>query len=92
LRLRTAASERCFGDVPTRPAGARTGDQPFWVIAYPDPERAEYERGIRGDVAGRCHFCGSTDLAEIDDSIVKDGWRHIAPQAERRRDTWRSSG
>jgi hypothetical protein len=62
-------------------------------IAYPDPERAEYEQGIRRDVAGRCHFCGSTDLAEIDDgAVVKDGWRHIAPQTERRRDTWRSSG
>jgi hypothetical protein len=35
-------------------------------LAYPDPERARYERGVREDVAGRCHFCGSTDLSEID--------------------------
>lgn len=35
-------------------------------LAYPDPERARYERGGREDVAGRCHFCGSTDLSEID--------------------------
>lgn len=32
-------------------------------IAYPDPERARYERAGR-DVAFRCHFCDSRDLAE----------------------------
>ncbi len=31
-------------------------------IAYPDPDRARYERG-RGDVAFRCHFCDGGDLA-----------------------------
>lgn len=31
-------------------------------IAYPDPERARYERGRRG-IAARCHFCGGRDLA-----------------------------
>jgi hypothetical protein len=30
-------------------------------IAYPDPERARYERG-RHDVAFRCHFCDGRDL------------------------------
>jgi hypothetical protein len=30
-------------------------------IAYPDPERARYERGPR-DVAFRCHFCDSRNL------------------------------
>jgi hypothetical protein len=30
-------------------------------IAYPDPERARYERGRR-DVAFRCHFCGGREL------------------------------
>jgi hypothetical protein len=35
-------------------------------IAYPDPERARQAPGIRGLSAGRCHFCGSTDLVEID--------------------------
>jgi hypothetical protein len=34
-------------------------------VAYPDPERARYERGSH-DVACRCHFCGSGDLAELD--------------------------
>jgi DNA-binding Lrp family transcriptional regulator len=33
-------------------------------VAYPDPDRAGYERGRRRDVAFRCHFCGSTKLAE----------------------------
>jgi hypothetical protein len=33
-------------------------------IAYPDPERARYERGAH-DVAFRCHFCGGRELAEI---------------------------
>jgi hypothetical protein len=32
--------------------------------AYPDPDRASYERGRRQDVAFRCHFCGSEKLAE----------------------------
>ena len=31
-------------------------------IAYPDPERARYERAGRA-VAFRCHFCGGRDLA-----------------------------
>jgi hypothetical protein len=33
-------------------------------VAYPDPDRASYERGRRRDVAFRCHFCGSEKLAE----------------------------
>ena len=33
-------------------------------IAYPDPERARYERGPY-DVAFRCHFCAGTELAQI---------------------------
>lgn len=38
-------------------------------LAYPDPERARYEqRGARYNVAGRCHFCGSTSLSEIEPS------------------------
>jgi hypothetical protein len=32
-------------------------------VAYPDPERARYERE-RGDVAFRCHFCDGRNLAE----------------------------
>lgn len=34
-------------------------------VAYPDPERARYERA-RPDVAGRCHFCGAEKLAKIE--------------------------
>ncbi|HKZ15649.1 MAG TPA: replication-relaxation family protein [Solirubrobacterales bacterium] len=34
-------------------------------IAYPDPERARYERATY-DVAFGCHFCGASQLAEID--------------------------
>jgi hypothetical protein len=34
-------------------------------VAYPDPERARYQRGSH-DVACRCHFCGGGDLAELD--------------------------
>ena len=33
-------------------------------VAYPDPDRASYERGRSPDVAFRCHFCGSEKLAE----------------------------
>lgn len=33
-------------------------------IAYPDPERARYERA-RSNVAFRCHFCGGTALVEL---------------------------
>jgi DNA-binding Lrp family transcriptional regulator len=33
-------------------------------VAYPDPDRASYERGRRRDVAYRCHFCGSEKLAQ----------------------------
>jgi DNA-binding Lrp family transcriptional regulator len=36
--------------------------RPCEEIAYPDPERARYERG-RYDVAFRCHFCDSRNLA-----------------------------
>jgi hypothetical protein len=35
-------------------------------IAYPDPKRAEYERGVHPSIAFRCHFCDSRDLVEID--------------------------
>lgn len=35
-------------------------------ITYPDPERARYERN-RPDVAFRCHFCGGSRLAKLDD-------------------------
>lgn len=38
-------------------------------IAYPDPERARGERA-RPDAAHRCHFCGGTALAAIDDPEV----------------------
>ncbi len=41
-------------------------------IAYPDPERARYERRSY-DVAFRCHFCSSRDLAE---------WKPVAGGAE----------
>lgn len=34
-------------------------------VAYPDPERARYERA-RSDVAGRCHFCSTEKLAKIE--------------------------
>jgi len=39
-------------------------------VAYPDPDRASYERGRRPDVAFRCHFCGSEKLAEWDRSAA----------------------
>jgi hypothetical protein len=38
-------------------------------IAYPDPERARYERGRR-DVAARCHFCGGRDLAPWEPAVA----------------------
>lgn len=38
-------------------------------VAYPDPDRASYERGPR-DVAYRCHFCGSEKLAEWERSAA----------------------
>lgn len=41
-------------------------------VAYPDPDRASYERGRRRDVAFRCHFCGSEKLAEWDRSAVAE--------------------
>jgi hypothetical protein len=37
-------------------------------IAYPDPERARYERG-RYDVAFRCHFCDGRDLSAWKPSV-----------------------
>jgi Replication-relaxation len=37
-------------------------------VAYPDPEWASHERGVRYDVAGRCHYCGARALAEIEPS------------------------
>ncbi len=37
-------------------------------IAYPDPEWASHERGVRYDVAARCHYCGARALAEIEPS------------------------
>lgn len=39
-------------------------------VAYPDPDRASYERGRRRDVAFRCHFCGSEKLAEWERSAA----------------------
>jgi hypothetical protein len=51
-------------------------------IAYPDPERARYERG-RYDVAFRCHFCDGRDLsawepsAEDGEAVV--GGRELKP-------------
>jgi Replication-relaxation len=36
--------------------------------AYPDPERARYERGPR-DVAFRCHFCDGRDLSAWEPSV-----------------------
>jgi hypothetical protein len=41
-------------------------------IAYPDPERARYERG-RYDVAFRCHFCDGRDLSAWESSVKGDG-------------------
>ncbi|MEX2106526.1 MAG: replication-relaxation family protein [Solirubrobacterales bacterium] len=35
-------------------------------IAYPDPQRARYERA-RPDVAFSCHFCGGSTLAKLDE-------------------------
>lgn len=43
--------------------------------AYPDPERARYERGPY-DIAFRCHFCGGTTaLAEIERPSGRGGHR-----------------
>ncbi len=42
-------------------------------IAYPDPEWASHERGVRYDVAGRCHYCGGRALAEIEPSADEGG-------------------
>ncbi len=39
-------------------------------VAYPDSDRASYERGRRRDVAFRCHFCGSEKLAEWERSAT----------------------
>jgi hypothetical protein len=41
-------------------------------IAYPDPERARYERG-RYEVAFRCHFCDGRDLSAWEPSAEGDG-------------------
>ncbi len=41
-------------------------------IAYPDPERAGYERG-RYDTAFRCHFCDGRDLSAWEPSVEGDG-------------------
>ena len=41
-------------------------------VAYPDPERARYERG-RHDVAFRCHFCDGRDLSAWEPSAEGDG-------------------
>lgn len=40
-------------------------------VAYPDPDRASYERGRRRDVAYRCHFCGSEKLVEWERSAAR---------------------
>jgi hypothetical protein len=51
-------------------------------IAYPDPERARYERG-RYDVAFRCHFCDGRDLSAWEPSTEGDramvGGREFKP-------------
>ncbi len=39
-------------------------------IAYPDPERARYERG-RYDVAFRCHFCDGRNLSAWKPSVTE---------------------
>jgi hypothetical protein len=41
-------------------------------VAYPDPERARYERA-RYDVAFRCHFCDGRDLAVWEPSAEGEG-------------------
>jgi hypothetical protein len=41
-------------------------------VAYPDPERARYERG-RYDVAFRCPFCDGRDLSAWEPSAEGDG-------------------
>jgi hypothetical protein len=35
-------------------------------LVFPDPERAGYVPADQRHIASRCHFCGSTDLTEID--------------------------
>jgi hypothetical protein len=42
-------------------------------IAYPDPEWASHERGVRYDVAARCHYCGARALAEIEPAADEGG-------------------
>ena len=44
-------------------------------VAYPDPERARYERGARPGVAGHCHFCGAEALAQIEPMADEGGRR-----------------
>ncbi len=39
-------------------------------IAYPDPDRSRSERS-RPDVAFRCHYCGTGELARLDDEEVR---------------------
>jgi len=46
--------------------------RPCEEIAYPDPERARYERG-RPDIAFRCHFCDGRDLSAWEPSAEGDG-------------------
>lgn len=41
-------------------------------VAFPDPERARYERG-RCDVAFRCHFCDDRNLAAWKPSAEGEG-------------------
>lgn len=42
-------------------------------IAYPDPERAGYQRSARPHVAGRCHFCEDKALAKIEPTSDEGG-------------------
>jgi hypothetical protein len=45
-------------------------------IAYPDPERARYERG-RYDVAFRCHFCDSRKLSAWEPAASGEGGARV---------------
>jgi DNA-binding Lrp family transcriptional regulator len=46
-------------------------------VAYPGPDRPSYERGPR-DVAYRCHFCGSENLAAWESLMGGEGGATVA--------------